>query len=94
MERLALDMTSNETRALRADETEDRRLADEIQRAIRRITMHGIRELGVEVVAGRIAITGECASYYTKQMAQEAAAYIRPDGRIVNQIVVAAYRPR
>ncbi|MGC4004868.1 MAG: BON domain-containing protein [Pirellulales bacterium] len=94
MDRFILDTMSTDVRNERPEIVEDRCLAEEIVCAIRRSTMHGVRDLSVEVYAGRISLSGECASYYTKQLAQEATVSIRPDVRIVNEIAVAAYRPR
>lgn len=45
-------------------------LAANLERAIQQKTRHGVRNLRVEIAAGRITLSGRCATYYGKQLAQ------------------------
>ena len=47
-----------------------------------------IRKLGVHVVGDTVMLSGECATYYTKQLAQHAAMGILEDEHLENAIVV------
>ena len=48
-------------------------MAASIERAVRRRTAGGVRNLRVEVNRGGIVLEGRCDSYYCKQLAQHAA---------------------
>lgn len=49
------------------------RLAASIERAVRRRTAGGVRNLRVEVGRGGIVLEGRCDTFYCKQLAQHAA---------------------
>ncbi len=51
--------------------------------------LHGrVRNLCVCVEEGRVTLEGECATFYTKQLAQHAAMGILEDEQLENAIVV------
>jgi hypothetical protein len=47
-----------------------------------------VRNLNVRVLADLVILEGECATYYTKQIAQHAAMGILEDEQLDNAIVV------
>ena len=55
------------------------RLAASIERAVRRGTSGGVRNLRVEVNRGGIVLEGRCDTYYCKQLAQHAAMAVSHD---------------
>ena len=68
------------------DESEPLEIA--IQRRIEG-RLHGrIRNLSVRVLADLVILEGQCATYYTKQLAQHAAMGILEDEQLENAIVV------
>lgn len=72
------------------ESTLNRKLAVQIIRAIQRRTVRGVRKLRVIVEEGRIQLTGECRSFYCKQLAQHAAMGLMRGQELKNQIVVHA----
>ena len=66
---------------------EAERLAASIERAVRRETSGGVRNLRVEVNRGGILLEGRCDTYYCKQLAQHAAMNLSGDP-LSNQIRV------
>ncbi len=62
-------------------------LAASIERAVRRKTSGGVRNLRVEVNRGGIVLEGRCDTYYCKQLAQHAAMNLSGDP-LSNQIRV------
>jgi hypothetical protein len=75
-----------------AVEAERRRLV-RIKRAIRRKTSGGIAELAVDVQGESLVIRGRCASFYYKQIAQE-ACMSQVDGQMVVNEIQVDVRPR
>lgn len=68
--------------------SETEKLAATIERAIRRETDGSVRNLGVKVLRSSILLTGCCATYYVKQIAQHAAMTACDNLQIVNRIEV------
>ena len=52
---------------------EAEQLAASIERAVRRETAGGVRNLRVEVNRGGVVLEGRCDTFYCKQLAQHAA---------------------
>ena len=69
--------------------TEAKRLAADIERAIRVRTGRTVHDLAVQVTKEGIVLTGSCSTYYTKQLAQHAAMTLLAHERLVNDIEVA-----
>ena len=67
---------------------EAERLAASIERAVSRETGGGVRNLRVEVERSGVLLTGNCATYYTKQKAQHAAMAVPGGGPLTNRIEV------
>ncbi len=63
-------------------------LAASIERAVQLETGRGVRDLTVEINADGVRLTGRCASYYTKQLAQHAAMEMPGGQRLTNAIEV------
>lgn len=51
-----------------------------------------VRNLAVRIRPGSVVLEGQCATYYTKQLAQHAALGILEDEHLENAIVVAVGR--
>jgi osmotically-inducible protein OsmY len=51
-----------------------------------------VRNLSVRVFEGLVILEGQCATYYTKQLAQHAALGVLEDEQLENAIVVQAPR--
>jgi hypothetical protein len=51
-----------------------------------------VRNLAVRIRAGSVVLEGQCATYYTKQLAQHAALGVLEDEHLENAIVVAVGR--
>lgn len=65
------------------------KIQQEIARRIRAHTGGRIHNLIVEVCDNTISIKGNCQTFYSKQMAQQAAMGVIEDERLCNQIEVA-----
>ena len=63
-------------------------LAQRIKRLIRRRTGGGINHLRVDVGPETILLTGDCTTFYCKQLAQQAAMLLRGQRRIDDRVVV------
>ena len=69
--------------------SEAKRLAADIERAIRVRTGRTIHDLHVTVTnQGIILLSGNCSTYYTKQLAQHAAMTLLADEKLMNNIEV------
>jgi osmotically-inducible protein OsmY len=68
--------------------SEAKRLAADIERAIRVRTGRTIRGLSVTVTKRSIVLSGNCSTYYSKQLAQHAAMTLLADEKLVNDIEV------
>ena len=64
-------------------------VAGEIFRLVQARTSGQVRGLRVEVRSGEIRLSGKCASFYIKQLAQQAAIEHLDTEAIVNEIDVA-----
>lgn len=71
----------------RPDASTDR-LAARIKRVVRRRTSGTIHNLRVEVRRDGVFLDGQCASFYAKQLAQQAAMPLSHDRQITNRIEV------
>jgi hypothetical protein len=67
---------------------EAERMAASIERAVRRKTSGGVRNLHVEVNGSGVLLAGHCNTYYCKQLAQSAAMDVSDD-LLTNKIEVA-----
>jgi len=61
-----------------------------IKRAVRRNAGGGVRQLDVAVDDHFVRLHGRCASFYCKQLAQQAAMRLAGTARVVNDIEVEA----
>ncbi|MBI1902037.1 MAG: BON domain-containing protein [Planctomycetia bacterium] len=61
-------------------------LATRIERAIRRKTNDKVRALRVEVSRDTVVLAGRCATFYCKQLAQQAAMTL-VDGRELQDLI-------
>jgi osmotically-inducible protein OsmY len=68
--------------------SEAKRLAADIERAIRVRTGRTIHDLQVTVTKDCILLTGNCSTYYTKQLAQHAAMTLLVNEKLTNDIEV------
>ncbi len=66
----------------------DRALEIAIQQRIESRLMGRVRDLLVRAFDGVVILEGECATYYTKQLAQHTAMGILEDEQLENEIVV------
>lgn len=71
----------------RPDASTDR-LAARIKRVVRRRTSGTIHNLRVEVRRDGVFLDGQCASFYAKQLAQQAAMPLAHDRQLTNRIEV------
>lgn len=62
----------------------ERRVQDRISKRLGR----RIRDLRVQVVGNRVTLSGRCATYYSKQLAQHAALGVIEDEVLENEIEV------
>lgn len=64
-------------------------LAARIKRSILRLAPGRIRQLEVNVIGhSKIVLSGDCSSYYCKQLAQHAAMQLAHDEQVDNRIQV------
>lgn len=68
--------------------TEAEKFAERLSRLVQRRTGGTIRHLQVEIKPEGIYLDGRCATFYLKQLAQEAVLAITEDQKLFNQIVV------
>jgi hypothetical protein len=69
-----------------------RGLAFAVQQRIESRLPGRIRHLVVQIVEDSVVLSGECSTYYTKQLAQHAALGILEDEHLENAIVVSVAR--
>lgn len=74
--------------ALQRKKTEAEKFAERLTRLVQRRTGGTIRQLRVEIKPEGIYLDGRCATFYLKQLAQEAVLAITEDQKLFNQIVV------
>ncbi len=60
-----------------------------IKRLIRRETNLGVQEMRVTLENGKVILSGYCRTFYTKQLAQQAAMKVIGTDELVNEIHVA-----
>ena len=77
------------TRFDSAFDTDMEELIVEIKRLIRRETNLGVQEMRVTMEDGKIVLSGHCRTFYTKQLAQQAAMEVIGTDELVNEIRVA-----
>jgi hypothetical protein len=65
-----------------------RALALRIKRSVRRTAGGGVRALDVQVDRESIRLGGHCASFYCKQLAQQAAMRLSGGVQVINAIEV------
>lgn len=70
-------------------EAEAVHLIERIKRMIRRETNLGVQEMRVSVEDGKVVLSGHCRTFYTKQLAQQAAMKVIGTDELVNDIRVA-----
>ena len=70
-------------------ESEMEELLSKIKRLIRRETNLGVQEMRVTLENGKVVLSGHCRTFYTKQLAQQAAMKVIETDELVNDIRVA-----
>ena len=70
-------------------ESDSKELIMEIKRMIRRETNRGVQEMRVTLEDGKVVLYGYCRTFYTKQLAQQAAMKVLGADELVNEIRVA-----
>jgi len=70
-------------------ESEMEEMIATIKRLIRRETNLGVQEMCVTLENGKVVLTGHCRTFYTKQLAQQAAMKVIGTDELVNEIRVA-----
>ena len=70
-------------------ESEVDELVAKIKRLIRRETNLGVKEMCVTLENGKVVLSGHCRTFYTKQLAQQAAMKVIGTDELVNDIRVA-----
>jgi osmotically-inducible protein OsmY len=70
------------------DETRSEKLAARIARVVKRRTAGSVQNLRVEVRRDGVYLDGQCASFYTKQLAQQAAMDLADEKQLTNRIEV------
>jgi len=68
--------------------TEAEKFAERLARLVQRRTGGTIRQLQVEIKPEGIYLDGRCATFYLKQLAQEAVLAVTEDQKLFNQIEV------
>ena len=63
-------------------------LAALIERAVQRETGNGVRDLTVEIDSQGVRLTGQCTTYYCKQLAQHAVMAMSRGDQLTNSIEV------
>lgn len=71
-----------------SDESRSDRLAARIARVVKRRTAGSVQNLRVEVRRDGVFLDGQCASFYTKQLAQQAAMGLADEKQLTNRIEV------
>jgi hypothetical protein len=71
---------------LRADD--EQVLLDNIARAVTCATNGSVQNLNLEVIADALQLTGECNSFYTKQLAQHTVLRLAEGYAVLNDIQV------
>lgn len=71
-----------------SDESRGDRLATRIARVVRRRTAGSVQNLRVEVRRDGVFLDGECDTFYTKQLAQQAAMDLADEKPLMNRIEV------
>lgn len=64
------------------------KLATRIARVVRRRTAGSVQNLRVEVRRDGVFLDGECDTFYTKQLAQQAAMDLADEKPLMNRIAV------
>lgn len=85
----AANLEGADARGLNRCEVDADELVRNISRLIRRETNLGVQEMKVEYRDGQLILSGYCRTFYTKQIAQEAALKLLGEVSLVNKIRVA-----
>lgn len=72
----------------RYDEVRSEKLAARIARVVKRRTAGSVQNLRVEVRRDGVYLDGQCATFYTKQLAQQAAMGLADEKQLTNRIEV------
>lgn len=78
----------NPSRAEARDVARGEKLAVRIARVVRRRTAGSVLNLRVEVRRDGVFLDGQCATFYTKQLAQQAAMVLADEKQLTNRIEV------
>lgn len=70
------------------DGARSEKLAVRIARVVKRRTAGSVQNLRVEVRRDGVFLDGQCASFYTKQLAQQAAMDLADEKQLTNRIEV------
>ena len=70
------------------DAARSEKLAARIARVVKRRTAGSVQNLRVEVRRDGVYLDGQCASFYTKQLAQQAAMGLADEKQLTNRIEV------
>lgn len=70
------------------DESRGDKLALRIARVVKRRTAGSVQNLRVEVCREGVFLHGECETFYTKQLAQQAAMDLADEKPLLNRIAV------
>lgn len=62
----------------------------QVERVVKRETNFGVREMSVDINDGKIILSGYCRTFYTKQLAQQAALQFVDKSDLINEIRVAS----
>jgi hypothetical protein len=92
LERNTVKCSSNQDEfflPLESSETRDTsELIRQIYRMVKQATNSGIQEMNVFLENGKMVLTGDCLTFYTKQLAQEAVLKVADNIDLVNRIHV------
>ncbi|HWA99064.1 MAG TPA: hypothetical protein VG713_11255 [Pirellulales bacterium] len=81
-----MDRVARRTRVNRIPQAD---LASSIERSVQQRTGYKIRDLRVEIDTEGVRLQGRCGSFYSKQLAQQAAMDMARDVALTNEIEVA-----
>ncbi|HEV3340493.1 MAG TPA: BON domain-containing protein [Pirellulales bacterium] len=70
------------------DDARSEKLAARIARVVKRRTAGSVQNLRVEVRRDGVFLDGQCASFYSKQLAQQAAMGLTDERQLTNRIEV------
>ena len=71
------------------DDAELEEKIEKIKRFVRHETNRGVQEMRVSMKNGKFVLAGHCRTFYTKQLAQQAAMKVIGADELINEIHVA-----